>query len=494
MAFRIEYKTADGKTGITDKSYNSMDEFNKAAPPGTVGKAVQDEQWEEHKTARGAQAKGKMDEDIKTARADAVARDNPFIDRYAPYTADEFAKTGKSDVVGKQTAQDAFSLIGRSLIGQYLTDDPSKTSEEYGAEGGVRSQLYQLGTSPVTGAALAAAPLAAMGAGAMGLNPFHTALAAGGIEGAAAMGAGFGMDDAYGKGSAAFDAAVSLILPALGPLVRLGGASAGEALIKSGLAEKGIQATPELVQAILKKSMGTFKNPVEESLKMLNPPKADNTLIGRAMAKGGALGIDASNAIANFAQGSPKQDAKKRMVGAIENMMKEGTADPLEAVAAIEQGGGIDKFIDAMSKITKGGKEFATSKSAHMLMEGLKKNDPLMYKAFMQEVGRTKGYSSSMLDNLAYRSGGSPPAPRTAYNIGDLAKEAMKTLENKQALDFIAKEGLPGGKKVNWDQISIPGLIPGLVKQSPSLIGRAGLVAGQVPRFLPQFLRYNGED
>ncbi|TRZ53316.1 MAG: hypothetical protein D4S01_01565 [Dehalococcoidia bacterium] len=111
----------------------------------------------------------------------------------------------------------------------------------------------------------------------------------------------------------------------------------------------------------------------------------------------------------------------------------------------------------------------------------------------MQEVGHSHGEFQSLLDDILVRSG-DLPAPRTALKTGDLAEEAMKTLENKQALDFVAKEGLPGGRKVNWDQISIPGLIPGLVKQTPSGIGYAGLGAGQVPRFLPQFLRYNGED
>jgi hypothetical protein len=198
---------------------------------------------EADRAAFAAQTKKEATAAEQRARYDALSEPYRLI---APYSAREYAETGKSDLLSMATLKDAFSLLGRlgSTAGESDWQSMGKISEEH--DGIIGSTL----ASPVTGAALLAAPFAPLAGGALSLSPFMTSLVTGVTEGAVATAAGAAFDDKYGGTDAAFDVLLSTVVPVLGPVIKNMSRSQGRARIVQLLKEKGIHASEWVTDAL----------------------------------------------------------------------------------------------------------------------------------------------------------------------------------------------------------------------------------------------------
>jgi hypothetical protein len=181
---------------------------------------------------------------IQSARAAQLQADYPDMEYSHPEAYRAMMEGREPTTV--EYAKGTFSAPGRLLATIGETDFESMKTPYTERQGAIERTI----TSPTTGAAIAAAPVAAALSGKIPVTPWTQAVIAGGLEGGGAIGAAKAFEEDYGIANAAVDAAISLIVPGFGPTLRRLGANFAKKAIARILEAKGTQATIGLVDKV----------------------------------------------------------------------------------------------------------------------------------------------------------------------------------------------------------------------------------------------------
>jgi hypothetical protein len=462
MKYRIKF--ADG----------SYDDYEATSAQEALDKAY-DDTGEEGRVVRpqetimaeGAAEKAQMDKNIQSARSAAIDSESGLDKYLMPYSAQEQIETGDSPVFSMATLKDAFSLPGRMVA----PGDPSQTSEQ--REG----TLESIATSPVVGAAGLFAPFApyiAKAALPKTAPKWALPLAAGGIEGVAAIGAGAAMDDEYGGGDVAFDIATSIGLPVIGQALKIGGRAAAKSMVKKALIAKGKEPTEEMLDRVVDQVIiGSLPG---------SKAKLGKELLGEAVTETPL----SANSLYDLSGESVVPGITDAITGSVRNPAGRNVKQALADIGRVQ---GMGKEIDYLAKAIP-----EASPAGYWAEEVFGLINELAGRPRLPD-GRIalNDVAQSRLRDILVDYGDIPEVAKVFSDVmsGAVDEKSVKSVIKKIELGEYLKGG--GSLKSPGDlnpvfNFALAGA-PQALATNPYLTGNLLSAIGQVPRFLPQFSR-----